>query len=80
MSSIMNIETIKKKLNDKETFHVIVNNYAQYVVKIDYSETIPQVYNRIRKKLDNCMNYHKNNNNKYKYQIPSCPDGYLEKS
>ena len=81
MGSIMDIQTLRNKLNDPETFSVSVNGYVEYVVKIDYNETIPKVYNRIRKKLDDCMSHIlKNNEKKYKFQIPSCPDGYVEKS
>jgi hypothetical protein len=76
MGSIMDINTIKKKLLDPSTFYVIINNYVQYVVKIEYNETIPLVYNRIRNKLENCMKYSINNY----YRIPTCPTGYLEKS
>lgn len=76
MGVIMDINTLQIKLLDPHTFYVIINNYVQYVVKIEYDETIPLFYNRIRNKLENCMKYSTN----YYYKIPTCPNGYLEKS
>lgn len=80
MSAILDIDTLKEKINDKNTFNVNINNYTEYVIKIEYNKTIPLVYNRIIQKLDDCMCYTSKDTKKYKYQIKSCPDGYLEKS
>lgn len=74
MRSIMTIEEITNKIKN-DSFNVVVNNYREYVVKIDYNEYIPQIYNRIRDKLDICML-----DMNGKYQIPTCPNGFLEKS
>nr|QBK88387.1 MAG: NUDIX domain protein [Mimivirus LCMiAC01] len=79
MNAIGKGELIKKMLKKPTMLYIGDNNYHEYIIKLEYNDDLPGIYNRIMKELEKCMTYKKYRNHKH-LSIPTCPIGLCEKS
>ena len=57
MNAIGKGELIKKMLKKPTMLYIGDNNYHEYIIKLEYNDDLPGIYNRIMKELEKCMTY-----------------------
>ena len=80
MGSMFSVNEIRNKLINCKVFYNEKYKYHQFLMEEDISDDIISSYNKIRSYLSSCMRIIPQDKDFFYQKLPSCPDGYVEKS
>lgn len=80
MGSMYSICQMRNKLINCKVFYNEKYKYHQFLLEENISDDIVNSYNKIRSYLSSCMKIIPQNKDIFYQKLPSCPDGYVEKS